>query len=264
MLLGFEFLEHSGIVLDITQRGWFFGNEPDQFNPFLVLSNAEDSILQTIADRCALRKDERKQLQESNSREQLQESLLLLKFARVIWLTKSSLDMARHAALSVIMARNLFQKSLHCVVHFLNFKQSHISAYHPEANSVERRYRDLKTQLAIWVANGHSAWSDQLPTIRFSTNSSLLSTTCFTPAYLKFGRELRTPDDVHRDLRSIVDDTIFVEKSRPIWRNLTNRLPMLENYKKPNKTTEKTPMIWSADRLLAIKLVTKYLLQPES
>lgn len=32
------------------------------------------------------------------------------------------------------------------------------------------------------------------------------------PAYVTFGRELHTPDDVHRDLRAIVDAQTFVPK----------------------------------------------------
>lgn len=91
------------------------------------------------------------------------------------------------------------------VVFTLNFKHTFTPLYHPQANTVERRNRDLKTQLAILVQESkHNCWSERLPAIRFAMNSTNWSSTSYTPAYLAFGRELRAPRDNEVDFRNIL------------------------------------------------------------
>jgi hypothetical protein len=97
--------------------------------------------------------------------------------------------------------------------------QSVIPVYHPEANPVERKNKDLKTQLAMLVEDHHDLWVDKLPSIRFAMNSASSISTGFTPAYLAFARELRAGGEVRRDLRAVVPNENFVlevfVKSRP-------------------------------------------------
>lgn len=88
------------------------------------------------------------------------------------------------------------------------FKQSLIPTDHLQTNPVEEE-PDLKThltktQLAIFLADGHTELSDKLPSIRFAMNSIVLLTTGFTPDFLTFGREMATPNDVQRVPLSIV------------------------------------------------------------
>lgn len=87
------------------------------------------------------------------------------------------------------------------VADYFNIHQNLIPKYHPEANPVERRNREIKTRLAIFVKDNHGSWPDYLPSIRFSLNSTRSESTGFSPAYLNFGRELRTIDHVVNDIR---------------------------------------------------------------
>lgn len=87
--------------------------------------------------------------------------------------------------------------------------------YHPEANPVERKNRDMKPQLAILVGKKHTEWAEKLPFIRFAMNTARCASTGYTAAYLTFGRELRTVDDVNRDLRTIVQSENFVPEITP-------------------------------------------------
>ncbi|GFW08813.1 transposon Ty3-G Gag-Pol polyprotein [Trichonephila clavipes] len=73
--------------------------------------------------------------------------------------------------------------------------------YSPQSNPVERKNRDLKPRLAILVGDDHSSWYSKLPVIRFAMNTTVCDTTGHTPAYLLFGRELRTVDDVVQDFK---------------------------------------------------------------
>lgn len=91
------------------------------------------------------------------------------------------------------------------VCHVLNIHQSLIPLYHPEANPVERRNRDLKTQLATLVGPNHAEWDLRLACIRFAMNSATCQSTGFSPGYLTFGRDLRTPDDATHDLKAVLD-----------------------------------------------------------
>ncbi|GBM07666.1 Retrovirus-related Pol polyprotein from transposon 412 [Araneus ventricosus] len=86
---------------------------------------------------------------------------------------------------------------------FLGIKQELIPVYYPQANPSERKNRDLKPKLAISVGDAHDTWDEKLAMIRFAMNTSKCDTTGHTAAYLQFGRELRTTDDVNHDLRKM-------------------------------------------------------------
>ncbi|GFW04278.1 retrovirus-related Pol polyprotein from transposon 412 [Trichonephila clavipes] len=97
----------------------------------------------------------------------------------------------------------------------LNLSQNLIPVYSPQPNPVERKNRDLKPRLAILVGEDHSNWHSKLPVIRFAMNTTVCDTTGHTPAYLLFGRELRTIDDVVQDFKSVVHNDNFVAEITP-------------------------------------------------
>lgn len=110
------------------------------------------------------------------------------------------------------------------VAHAFGFQQSLIPVYHPEANPVERKNRDLKTRLAILTSKEHAAWSEHLAAVRFAMNTTVCQSTSYTAAYLTFGRELRTTDDVARDMRAIIENDNFVCQITPYLLNLSSTL----------------------------------------
>lgn len=97
----------------------------------------------------------------------------------------------------------------------LDIHHAFTPVYHPETNPVERKNRDLKTQLAILVGDDHRSWVDRLPSIRYAMNTSKCASTNYTPAYLTFGRELRSYDDVKHDLRQIALSENFIPEITP-------------------------------------------------
>ncbi|GBN77660.1 hypothetical protein AVEN_128465-1 [Araneus ventricosus] len=72
-----------------------------------------------------------------------------------------------------------------------------------------------KPRLAILVRDEHGTWEEKLPMIRFALNTAKSETTNHTAAFLQFGRELRTTDDVTHDLRALIDNDIFVDEIAP-------------------------------------------------
>ncbi|XP_045535217.1 uncharacterized protein LOC123720914 isoform X2 [Papilio machaon] len=106
----------------------------------------------------------------------------------------------------------------------LGVKQELIPVYHPEANPAERKNRDLKVQLSLLVKNEHRNWPKYLAHVRFAMNSAVCSTTGKTPAFLTFARELRTPFEMHHDLRAILDKENFVPSATPYLRSFVRTL----------------------------------------
>lgn len=74
------------------------------------------------------------------------------------------------------------------------------------------------------MEDDHTTWSDKLPSIRFAMNTVVCSSTGFSPAYLTFGRNLRTPDDVEHDLRQIVQSDNFIADITPKLLLMANTL----------------------------------------
>ncbi|KAH9637830.1 hypothetical protein HF086_005488 [Spodoptera exigua] len=133
------------------------------------------------------------------------------------------------------------QKLAYC----LNIQHAFTPVYHPEANPVERKNRDLKTQLAILVDGDHRAWAERLPSIRYAMNTSNCLSTGHTPAYLTFGRELRTYDDVKHDLRQIILSENFVPEITP---KLTLLADTLKRAKEVQENKEEKRKKWTDDR----------------
>lgn len=100
----------------------------------------------------------------------------------------------------------------------LGIIQDPTPVYCPQANPVERKNRDLKPKLAILVGDNHTSWSEKLPSIRFALNTARCDTTGQTAAFLQFGREPRTLDDIQHDIRSVIDNDNFVAEITPYLR----------------------------------------------
>ncbi|GFX71263.1 transposon Tf2-9 polyprotein [Trichonephila clavipes] len=119
--------------------------------------------------------------------------------------------------------------------------QDIIPVYHSQANSSERKNRHLKPRLAILVGEEHAAWEDKLPLIRFAINTSVRDTTGHTAAYLQFGRQVRTSDDIRHDIRQVIDKDNFVPEITPYLKRFANstldvkhRVEQKQEYPKEN------------------------------
>ncbi|GBP47272.1 hypothetical protein EVAR_38036_1 [Eumeta japonica] len=115
----------------------------------------------------------------------------------------------------------------------LGVKQNLIPLDHPEANSMERKNRDLKTQLVMLVEEHHNRWPEVLPFIRFAMNTALTKATLKTPSYLTFGRELRSSITAQSDLRSVIE----VENYR--LQITSYLLKLVETLQSSKKSTER-------------------------
>ena len=75
--------------------------------------------------------------------------------------------------------------------------------YHPRSDGlVERFNRTLLAILAMFVSREHDNWDDLLPFMMLAYNTTVHTSTGFTPHRLVFGEECSLPGNlVHRELR---------------------------------------------------------------
>ncbi|GFV13977.1 insulin receptor [Trichonephila clavipes] len=122
----------------------------------------------------------------------------------------------------------------------LDINQSLIPVYHPQANPVERKNRDLKPRLAMMVGNNHTLWIEKLPAIRFALNTSKCESTDHTAAYLTFARELRTLDQVNTDLRSVIHNDNFVPEFTPYLKRFEGYMSQIKENIEMSQDRQKT------------------------
>lgn len=78
-----------------------------------------------------------------------------------------------------------------------NVKRHHTSAYHPQTNaSCERRNSTLLQGLRAYINKEQTNWPDLLPGISMAYRATPSNATSFSPYYLLYGREMRTPIEV--------------------------------------------------------------------
>ncbi|GFU16854.1 integrase catalytic domain-containing protein [Trichonephila clavipes] len=116
----------------------------------------------------------------------------------------------------------------------LPIKHPSIPVYHPQANPVERKNRDLKPRQAILVQAKHDCWSEKLPFTRFALNVAKCATSGQTASFLNFGRELRTPSEVVNDIRVVIQNDNFVPEITPYLKKFAFPL-RLERWLKSNR-----------------------------
>lgn len=84
------------------------------------------------------------------------------------------------------------------VCKILKIKKITTSAYHPQANLVERSNRELKIYLRQFVGKDPNSWDELLPYFTFEYNTTVNSSTGFTPFELLYGKCARIPNSVYK------------------------------------------------------------------
>lgn len=80
----------------------------------------------------------------------------------------------------------------------LNIKQVTTTAYHPQANIVERRNRSTSEYLRCYTHAKPQTWAELLPYCTFAYNITVNETTGYSPFELVYGRVVTLPDTLLR------------------------------------------------------------------
>ncbi len=82
------------------------------------------------------------------------------------------------------------------ICNLLQITKLSTTGYRPQANQVERFHRSLNALVAKAVQNHHTDWEQHIPRILCAYNSSQHDSTGYSPVFLMFGREFRSPVDI--------------------------------------------------------------------
>uniref|UniRef100_A0A2M4CWN3 RNA-directed DNA polymerase n=1 Tax=Anopheles darlingi TaxID=43151 RepID=A0A2M4CWN3_ANODA len=93
---------------------------------------------------------------------------------------------------------NFMGQVMKSVCKILKIKKINTSAYHPQANLVERANRELKTYLRQYVMGDPYVWDNFLPYFSFEYNTTVNSSTGYTPHELLYGHAARLPSSIHK------------------------------------------------------------------
>ena len=93
---------------------------------------------------------------------------------------------------------------IHQLSELLGTVKTKTTPYHPRSDGlVERFNRTLLAMLAMFVSQEHDNWDDLLPFMMLAYNTTVHTSTGYTPHRLVFGDECNLPGNlVHRELRA--------------------------------------------------------------
>jgi hypothetical protein len=86
---------------------------------------------------------------------------------------------------------------LECVTRLLDIQKLRTTAYRPQANGrIERVHRTINGMLSKVVDDNQSTWQDRLAGVTASYNAAYHEATGYSPYFIMYGREYRTPIDL--------------------------------------------------------------------
>ena len=102
------------------------------------------------------------------------------------------------------VASGYLDTDFHTLSELLGTVKTKTTPYHPRSDGlVERFNRTLLAMLAMFVSQEHDNWDDLLPFMMLAYNTTVHTSTGFTPYRLVFGDECNLPGNlVHRELRA--------------------------------------------------------------
>lgn len=90
----------------------------------------------------------------------------------------------------------------------INAKKIQTTSYHPQTNGlVERFHRAMNDMLSILCKQNETDWDENIQYVLMSYRSAKQKTTGYSPNYLMFGREIKTPIDISIDNEINQDET---------------------------------------------------------
>uniref|UniRef100_A0ABM1XJY4 RNA-directed DNA polymerase n=1 Tax=Aedes albopictus TaxID=7160 RepID=A0ABM1XJY4_AEDAL len=106
------------------------------------------------------------------------------------------------------------------VCKILKIKKITTSAYHPQANLVERSNRELKIYLRQYIVSNPLIWDELLPFFSFEYNTTINSSTGYSPYELLYGRKARIPNSVYCSNNNELNYADYLEELKANFKNV--------------------------------------------
>ena len=114
-----------------------------------------------------------------------------------IWLPRYGFPLFLHSD----QGKEFDNAMIHTLSELLGTVKTKTTPYHPRSDGLVERFN--RTLLAMFVSQEHDNWDDLLPFMMLAYNTTVHTSTGFTPYRLVFGDECNLPGNlVHRELRA--------------------------------------------------------------
>ncbi|XP_052567398.1 uncharacterized protein LOC128093728 [Culex pipiens pallens] len=150
---------------------------------------------------------------------------------------------------------NFVSKLLQHTCKILHIKKIVTSAYHPQANLVERSNRELKIYLRNFIGKDPQCWDELIPYFMFEYNTTENSSTGYSPYELLYGRKATIPSTIYKINDSDLNYDDYICSMKDIFKDAhetaRNNLILSKEKRKEiydKKTNDWVPM-WG-DRVL--------------
>lgn len=105
----------------------------------------------------------------------------------------------------------------------LKIHKINTSAYHPQANLVERSNRELKTYLRQYVVGNPHVWDQYLPYFMFEYNTTVNSSTKYSPFELMYGRIAIMPSSFYNTNNHDLSYGDYCKEMKLIFKNMHSK-----------------------------------------
>ena len=107
------------------------------------------------------------------------------------------------------------------------FQVTNSISYHPQGDGLVERYNHtLQDMIATTISEHPFDWEEALPKVQMAYNTSVHSTTGYSPLFLMYGREARLPVDIVYGTQSLASSTVdtYSQKSCKLLEESFNRV----------------------------------------
>lgn len=149
----------------------------------------------------------------------------------------------RHGAPEQIhhdQGKNLTAKMIQEICSFFEIWNTQTTPFHPQSDGAsERSIRTVNGMLAKIVQEDQRNWDLYVPSTCLAYNTSVHSSTGFTPCFLEFGREFRLPSDLHEPHTCSTQSGLHSDYAVQLKTRLTQALKTARDTLKVAHSTQK-------------------------
>ena len=141
---------------------------------------------------------------------------------------------------------NFVSKLLTHTCKILRIKKIVTSAYHPQANLVERSNRELKIYLRNFIDSNPQCWDELIPYFMFQYNTTENTSSGYSPFELLYGRKATIPSSIYSTTNSDLNYDDYIQYMKTAFKEAhdTARKNLISSKEKRKEIYDKKSNDW--------------------